>query len=735
MPFLKKVVCSLLTAGLHTVILSTIVAKSIYVFALQEVSQAQSGWWVPALFVPDLVMITFFAFARAVLVRCFRSSYPAYMSYFGGVLSPIFFMGVLAVAMVDSVSSSHYQMTGTSPNWQAVTAFANNLEATSSFLEANSAVFVTHMKLHGIFFVAAFGVDVIRANNLASTCIQAIQKGHRKNLACLSVTFLLASFWALAMVSSPQIHHWVTLSQPIPLAFATGALWEPSEEEVDFTDWLSAGSPMPSMSGCGTIGRMLQALESGKPVCAEMPEPDFSFLKRTPDSQIKHVILVSLESARSDKMPFSSVPLLSKIRRTPKFSKAVVLGDLTDQEKTELLTPYFAKLSKEGLFIPEARTTSTYTLKSLASTLAGVFPIPAHGFIEWNKTPYRPSLPLLLRPQGWNSIFLQAANLEFDRHGASLEGPYGFDGVYGAADIKKAFGPMSWIKWGFSSANYMGYDDLPLVRPLLSWIEANKKTNTPSFAALATNVNHHPWNSPAGWQTYHFPDTDDTTNKYLNTLRYTDRFVQELIERFRAKNLLNETLFVFFGDHGVSLKEHSLIGAAEDSFEETIKVPILFYTANQKWLEKHPPTTLRPAQHPVQNIDILPTLLDILDERNEAPRSIFDAHYFEGRSLVSPQSRVPSDRISWTTINPGGHAQVFLQNQDKVVFKSSIDAVYYDLAQDPLEKRPFRESELEGEKKKWFEKAAKLRLLMHHHLPLMWENGTATLKPTLRNGQ
>ena len=94
-----------------------------------------------------------------------------------------------------------------------------------------------------------------------------------------------------------------------------------------------------------------------------------------------------------------------------------------------------------------------------------------------------------------------------------------------------------------------------------------------------------------------------------------------LLENFlREKDIYDDTIIIFTSDHGEEFGEHGKMGWHSHSlYDELLLVPLIIKLPNSKYASKV-------VDEQVRSIDILPTLLDILDIRG--------LKTFEGVSLI-----------------------------------------------------------------------------------------------------
>jgi len=103
------------------------------------------------------------------------------------------------------------------------------------------------------------------------------------------------------------------------------------------------------------------------------------------------------------------------------------------------------------------------------------------------------------------------------------------------------------------------------------------------------------------------------------SLRFIDNNIAQIIASLKSQDLLDSTLIVIAGDHGMNSKSPEKM--AGNLFDESTHVPLIFYNPN---IEP------RIISEPCGLIDIAPTILDLLGKN--------PCSDFTGRSLVRPLS-------------------------------------------------------------------------------------------------
>jgi len=110
----------------------------------------------------------------------------------------------------------------------------------------------------------------------------------------------------------------------------------------------------------------------------------------------------------------------------------------------------------------------------------------------------------------------------------------------------------------------------------------------------------------------------DLVDLYDAEVAFADRQFGLLLDNLQDRGLFDDMLILFVSDHGEGFYEHGVQGHGWDLYRESLQVPLIV----------KPPRMIRGQRvaEPVQHIDLLPTLLDLLGI--EAPRTL------QGRSLV-----------------------------------------------------------------------------------------------------
>lgn len=170
----------------------------------------------------------------------------------------------------------------------------------------------------------------------------------------------------------------------------------------------------------------------------------------------------------------------------------------------------------------------------------------------------------------------------------------------------------------------IGQRDREVFRRAATRIRALGRGGRPFFATLISASNHHPFNTlePA----LDIAGHDTPRQRILNTTRYTDDVVRELIEGLRGEPWFARTLIVITGDHGYNLGEHGGATGGFSLFRESVWVPLLIVGG-------HPRLPAGRHDRLVTLLDIAPTFADLIGLREANP--------WQGHSLLSARPDRP----------------------------------------------------------------------------------------------
>lgn len=402
------------------------------------------------------------------------------------------------------------------------------------------------------------------------------------------------------------------------------------------------------------------------------------------EAPIRHVVIAKLESTRKDVFPLKKDEIIWERFRTSFPDKKLPDSVI---EKLQSLTPVAnlitgdyddgfphgnsSQPARGGMNFENAYTSCTFTLKSLVGSLCGAVPMLVDFTEEHKNHIYQPCFPQILdafnkidhkESEGfasyeWKSYFMQTASLDFDNFDKLVPAL----GFRSENIISKEYLTSDSAKFGrvdLPNINYFGFQEEPLEDYIRDAFQSAKNNSERVFLIHVTSTTHHPYGIPKE-EPYvrlgHGSSMDDLSN-YVNAVGYDDRWLGKMLKYVEEEGVADETLFIFVGDHGLSLPENDIPATYYNPNVGGDHVPLVFSHP------KMPPITIK---DPVTSLQILPTILDLLIETGslsgpnaEAAKQL--AANYEGQSMIRNLLKSHKDgenaQPDWqfTVINPGG---------------------------------------------------------------------------------
>ena len=256
-------------------------------------------------------------------------------------------------------------------------------------------------------------------------------------------------------------------------------------------------------------------------------------------------------------------------------------------------TPFLDDLAQKSLVAERAHTIIPHTTKALVSAECGIPPHLRREITEAESggIPAR-CMADLLKDQGYKTAFFQPGGVNWENRTQLIEN-FGYEELISLEDMNPT---------GFEQANYFGYEDAVMYEPIRGWLEANG--NKPFLNTYKTLTPHHPYFAPTRYGIKDFSKKDNL-NRYLNSVRYVDFFVKNIIEMYKEMGLYEDTIFVIYGDHGEGFKEHGRTQHDNVIWEEGLQVPLIVHDPQRFKNGKR-------VNEPANPTDILPTVTDLL---------------------------------------------------------------------------------------------------------------------------
>ena len=197
------------------------------------------------------------------------------------------------------------------------------------------------------------------------------------------------------------------------------------------------------------------------------------------------------------------------------------------------------------------------------------------------------TLPSILKKYGYTSAFY---------HGAT-NGSMSFDGFSKICGFDHYVGRTEYGNENHSDATWGILDEYfnPWTAQQLSKLEE------PFFGTLFTLSSHHPYFIPEKWR----PIVKKGPQEICSSINYGDHALRLFFEEAEKQPWFDNTIFVILADHTPSTST-----SIYNQRTHIYRIPILFY---------HPKGLIKPQKTDriFQQLDILPTLLDLLNIETE----------------------------------------------------------------------------------------------------------------------
>lgn len=288
------------------------------------------------------------------------------------------------------------------------------------------------------------------------------------------------------------------------------------------------------------------------------------------------------------------------------------------------VTPAIDELADNGVVFNLAIAQSAWTTPGMVSIFTSLYPhshrVNARGESLNNDII---ALPKLLKMYGYDTpAFLYLIedpnyyNLGFDK---APEHIFNGNRIEDLLELIEIYKEKRFFIWHHNKYTHLPYK---APAPYDQLLTQNKEENNPGISSGLYAVK----NSVIvknGTVEFKKGDKQKIEELYDVNIKRLNDHLALLIDRLRKFKILDETLLILTADHGEELLDHGFVGHASTSlsaklYDEIIHIPLIFY------LPKYLPH--RKIDEQVQQIDIFPTILDVLDI--DIPAAL------QGRSLI-----------------------------------------------------------------------------------------------------
>jgi uncharacterized sulfatase len=302
-------------------------------------------------------------------------------------------------------------------------------------------------------------------------------------------------------------------------------------------------------------------------------------------------------------------------------------------------TPFLDSLAANGLFIKNHFANGRTSMDAVPAILAGIPAMMEEPYItsvyQTNKIN---GLGSVLKKYGYNTSFFHAAR----------NGSMGFDVFTKNAGFERYYGLNEYPYPEDFDGNWGVFDE-----PFLQFFcnELNSYPQ-PFLSSVFTISSHQPYKIPKKYKG-RFPKGKLDIHESIG---YTDHSLREFFNKAKKQDWYENTLFIITGDHTQMNYEKAYKNVIGD-----FNVPLLIFHPKNKF---HTMDTIKISQH----TDIMPTVLDYLDIRNEK-KSYFGKSVFENSSGMALSYSNMSYRIIhpdyFLEMVPGRSSQLYDFRNDK----------------------------------------------------------------------
>jgi phosphoglycerol transferase MdoB-like AlkP superfamily enzyme len=271
-----------------------------------------------------------------------------------------------------------------------------------------------------------------------------------------------------------------------------------------------------------------------------------------------------------------------------KLNIVIVILEGFSQEYTSLrnpeVTPFLNRLRTEGADFKNAYANGRRSIEGIAAILSGIPALMEEPFINSEFSANQIiGLGTLLSSRGYHTSFFHGAN----------SGSMHFDSFTKSVGVNNFFSKADYPNPADDDGTWGIFDE-----PFLNWTcERFDGFPQPFFSSIFTLSSHQPFKLPEQYVT----KFKDDRAEILKSVRYSDYALEKFFDCAKTKDWFQNTLFILTADHtGPELKKDA-------DFVSRYKVPLIFYGPQLPWIKK------LNTEQPAQQIDILPSILDILD--------------------------------------------------------------------------------------------------------------------------
>jgi arylsulfatase A-like enzyme len=347
-------------------------------------------------------------------------------------------------------------------------------------------------------------------------------------------------------------------------------------------------------------------------------------------------------------------------------------------------SPRFDAFAGEALLFEDAWAQASWTRPATGSILTGLHPA-LHGADREDRAlaPELTTLAESLKSAGYRTAAFVANHL--------VGGRFGFD--------------QGFDHWNGGDDGLYGAPAAALGERALAWLDQGRG---PFFLYVHTLEPHSPYTPEppfeAPFAVPGYTGSRDTLgllrlgqlgrlapdglrfleSRYQGEIRQNDAAFGALLDGLRARGLFDRSVVVFTSDHGEELLEHGGTEHAKTLYQELLRVPLAVRLPGGRGGGTR-------ETHPVQQIDLMPTLLRLAGlppARGLPGRDLADRWLGRDARPLEPPLLFAEERftvISKAAVR-AGDAKLILNSDGEALWRAGTQLELYDLERDPGEK-------------------------------------------------
>ncbi len=287
----------------------------------------------------------------------------------------------------------------------------------------------------------------------------------------------------------------------------------------------------------------------------------------------------------------------------------------------EEVTPNLNQLKKESLYFSSFyhQTHEGRTSDAEFITNTSLYPLKSGSvYTQYPTNEFEP-LPALLEKNGYDTAAMHAYEKGF----------WNRDDVYKNIGFKHFFSQKDYSK---EKKIGMALNDQQF---FLESIDHMETLQEPFFSFLVALTSHTPYEIDKEDQTLDLSGYEDPMLKrYYQTVHYVDTGVGKMIDELKQRNLWDQSLVIFYGDHdsglvneGSEMRKKAEVSSPVAAFELERRIPLFIKKPDQQ--------TGRVMKENGGQIDIAPTIIDLLNLKTS---------YMMGQSLIDDKPNLTGFR-------------------------------------------------------------------------------------------